>query len=131
MRCAMASGTSARDRQELTMAVRQLIPWWARIATKVVLSRTPLDYRRWQKWGLFVHGAMDRPAYAYRVVTSHLERVGWSSCREKTILELGPGDSLATALIAAAFGAERCYLVDAGFFATRDLEIYLKLQKYL
>jgi SAM-dependent methyltransferase len=113
------------------MALKKFVPWWAKIAAKIVLARTRLDYRRWQKWGLFVHGAMDRPAYAVRVVRAHLERVGWHTCEGKVLLELGPGDSLASAVIARTLGARRTYLVDAGRFATTDLGAYVELQRYL
>jgi SAM-dependent methyltransferase len=113
------------------MHLKTLVPWWAKIAAKVVLSRARIDYGRWQRWGLFVHGAMDRPAYALRVVRGHLDRAGWRDCRGRVIVELGPGDSLATALIAHALGAARVYLVDAGDFAKGDLEAYRALQRHL
>jgi SAM-dependent methyltransferase len=113
------------------MGLKQLVPWWAKIGAKVVLSRTHLDYGWWQRCGLFVHGQMDRPAYAYRVVMSHLERIGWKNLDGKTVLELGPGDSLATAVIARALGAERCYLSDAGAFAKPDVQTYVQLQQFL
>lgn len=113
------------------MALKKLVPWWAKIGAKIVLARTQLDYRRWQKWGLFVHGAMDRPAYAVRVVRAHLARVGWTTCEDKVLLELGPGDSLGSAVIARTLGARRTYLVDAGRFATTDLGAYVELQRYL
>jgi SAM-dependent methyltransferase len=113
------------------MALKRWVPWWAKIGAKILLSRTGIDYTRWQRLGLFVHGAMDRPAYALGVVRAHLARVGWSDCRGRTVLELGPGDSLATALIARALGATRVYLVDAGRFATADLAPYRELQRLL
>ena len=113
------------------MSVKQFIPWWGKIAAKVVLSRARLDYAWWQKHGLFVHGAMDRPAYAFGVVMSHLARARWDTLAGKVVLELGPGDSLATAMIASALGAERCVLADAGRFAQADLHTYVSLQEYL
>lgn len=113
------------------MNIKQFVPWWARIGTKVLLSRARIDYSRWRQWGLFVHGQMDRPSYALDVVQSHLARVGWPDCRGKTVLELGPGDSLATALIARALGAERVYLIDAGDFAPYEPAACVALQRYL
>ena len=41
-----------------------------------------------------------------------------------TLLELGPGDSLMTALFGYALGARRTYLVDVGNFASKDLSFY-------
>jgi SAM-dependent methyltransferase len=46
------------------------------------------------------------------------------------VVELGPGDSLATALIAAAHGA-RALIVDTGSWARTDLDIYHSLQRHL
>jgi hypothetical protein len=124
------SGDAARAALA-AVSVKQLVPWWAKIGAKVVLSRSRLDYGWWQRLGLFVHGQMDRPAYAYQVVRSHLERVGWTDLAGRTIVELGPGDSLATAVIAKALGAERCYLSDAGPFANAEPATYIGLQDFL
>ena len=48
-----------------------------------------------------------------------------------TILELGPGDSIATAIIGFAYGASATYLVDIGNFTTKDLNFYIKLADVL
>ena len=113
------------------MSLKQHFPWWAKILAKVVLSRTPVQHRVWRRFDLFVHGKMDLPDYAYRVVTSHLERLGWRDLNGKVVLELGPGDSLFTAVIARAFGARRTYLVDAGAFASSHVAPYRALAEYL
>lgn len=44
--------------------------------------------------------------------------------RPRSFLELGPGETAARALIAAAHGIERCWLVDAQDFARRDMRHY-------
>jgi SAM-dependent methyltransferase len=80
---------------------------------------------------LFVHGAMDRPEYAFKVVSEHLARTGWRDLNDRVVIELGPGDSLATAVIARAFGARETWLVDAGPFARMDLEPYRRLAAFL
>ena len=95
-----------------------------KIPAKMVLARVPVPYGFWRRVNMFVHGAMDSPDYAYKVVTSHLKRLGWQDLKGKVVLELGPGDSLFTALIANALGAEFVYLVDAGNFATQDIAKY-------
>jgi predicted SAM-dependent methyltransferase len=46
-------------------------------------------------------------------------------------LELGPGDSLFSALIARAFGARKIFLVDSGDYATRDAELYRNMYFFL
>lgn len=105
------------------------IPWWTKIAAKLILSRLPVDYRWWSRLGLFKHGAMEDFEYARQVFRLHYER-----CRPPpgfTGLELGPGDSLFSALIAKGFGAARVYLVDAGPYANADPEPYRRLAREL
>ena len=46
-------------------------------------------------------------------------------------LELGPGYSLFSALIARSFGASRTYLVDVGPFASSNLVLYRKMETHL
>lgn len=107
------------------------VPWWAKIGAKLLLSRLPLGYRVWQQLGLFRHGSMDNSDYAIRVFETHAERSGLlGRLRCKTIVELGPGDSIATALIAAAHGAQ-AILVDAGAYVRADIAPYLELGKAL
>jgi hypothetical protein len=96
--------------------IKNKIPWWTRIGAKMVLSRLPFGYRFWQQLGLFRHGSMDQSEYAIGVVDRHAEAAGFgASLHGCTILELGPGDSVATTIIAAARGG-RAVLVDAGHF---------------
>src|SRR6267143_1460780 len=109
------------------------VPWYIKILAKILLSRIPIHYDFWRNVGLFRHGAMDRPDYVLEVVRAHLERVGWPASLKPgfVALELGPGDSVASAIIMKAFGASRTYLVDTGDYATHDMEIYGKQISYL
>ena len=109
------------------MSLKKMVPWWTKLAGKIVLSRVPAGYRVWERVGLFVHGAMDRPDYAWRVVTEHMARAGWADLSGRVVVELGPGDSLATAVIARTLGAAEVWLVDAGAFARTDLAPYAQL----
>jgi Methyltransferase domain len=111
--------------------VRRLIPWWARIAAKLILARTPASYDTWRRLRIFQHGKMHDPAYALRVFREHFARARLVPGQPFVALELGPGDSLASAVIAAAHGAQRTYLVDVGRFATSDLGGYRQLCRYL
>lgn len=112
--------------------IKKRVPWWGRIAAKIVLSRLPGGYRRWGRWGVVRHGAMDDPAYAERIFRYHFDRVGSElPARGFVALELGPGDSVASALIARALGAARTYLVDGGDFAVRELDAYRPLLDHL
>lgn len=98
------------------------IPWWIKLGAKIVLSRLPFDYRRWAALGLFQHGHMVDPEYALGVFRSHFDRVEFSAKQQAfTCLELGPGDSLLSAPVVHAFGAQCCYLVDSGNFASREM----------
>jgi SAM-dependent methyltransferase len=71
---------------------------------------------------------MDISEYAIQVFNGHVAKTGMATwqLQDKIILELGPGDSVATAIIAAAHGA-RAILVDAGDFVCKDIAPYLKL----
>lgn len=105
----------------------RMVPWWGKVVAKILLSRLPAGYPVWQKLGLFRHGAMDQAEYALNVFNSHVERAGLQgNLAGKTILELGPGDSVASAIIACGNGA-RAILVDVDHFATGTPESYLAL----
>ena len=108
------------------------IPWYGKIAAKLILSRLPAGYNTWRKLNLFAHGAMQEPAYAYGVFRKHFERSDFSSKEGGFVaLEVGPGDSLFSAIVATAHGASGCYLIDAAPFATEDLAAYRDLVDYL
>lgn len=107
-----------------TVATRakRRVPWWTKIGAKMVLSRLPLGYRLWARLGMFVHGNMTRPEYAYAIFAKHHRLM--TKRATFTCLELGPGDSLFTAMIAPAFGGTKTYLVDTGNYASRDPRLY-------
>jgi SAM-dependent methyltransferase len=70
---------------------------------------------------------MDSREYAIRIFNNHVEKAGMAGqLAGKTILEIGPGDSISTAIIAAAHGA-RAILVDAGPFVRVDTAPYRSL----
>jgi SAM-dependent methyltransferase len=132
--------SSARRRQlprcssEMDLGrAKKSIPWWAKIGVKIVLSRLPLRKRFRQRMRLFQLGLMASPHYALGVFRKHFDRVDFSKKREGgfVLLELGPGDALSTALIARAFGAKACYLVDIFPYARTDIAPYLALERYL
>jgi hypothetical protein len=74
---------------------------------------------------------MHHPAYALGVFQTHFARARIPAGAGFVALELGPGDSLSSAIIAAAHGASLTYLVDVGPFATTDLAVYRDLCGYL
>jgi SAM-dependent methyltransferase len=114
------------------MVAKRYIPWQLKIALKLVLSRIPFNYRLWKKAGVFELGGMERPQYALNVFRRHFDAATFArKTGEFTALEIGPGDSLSSALIARTFGASRTYLVDVGPFASTDLASYRRLASHL
>lgn len=109
------------------------IPWWAKLAAKVVLARLPVGYSLWKNIGIFVHGQMERPDVAIRTFMEHAATGGLSahSFVNLSVLEVGPGDSVATGVIAKSLGARQCWLVDSSDFARRDVPTYLTLASAL
>jgi len=108
------------------------LPWQIKIAAKIVLSRIPAGYDFWRRARIFRHGDMDDPAYALSVFQRHFSRVG-PLAKEPgfTALELGPGDTLFSAMIAKAHGAAMTFLVDVGPFAIPGIEPYRQMAKAL
>lgn len=102
-------------------------PWWMKICAKLILSRLPVGYPSWQRLGLFRHGRMDQADYIANIFDKHIRFAGLADrLHDKVILELGPGDSAGSALLAYGFGA-RAILLDAGSFAVRDIQFYKML----
>lgn len=111
--------------------LKHITPWWAKMAGHLLVSNLPGGYKLWHRLGVLQHGRMEDPSYAYGVFVKHFERV-----REKlpctfTALELGPGDSISSAIIATTLGATRYYLVDDGKFAREDVAHYQGMARYL
>ena len=113
-------------------SLKSLVPWQAKIAAKLVLSRLPVDYGFWRRLALFQHGYMERPAYAYAVFRRHFDRARHTVGKSGFVaMEIGPGDSLFSAMIARAHGAAKTYLVDVGSFAQDQLEPYQRMERFL
>ncbi len=106
-------------------------PWRLKVAGKLLLSRLPIGYEHWRSLSLFRHGAMDDPAYALSVFDRHYPHAGTAMSPGFVALELGPGDSVAAAMIASAYGAAHSWLVDVGSFARRDMAPYRELGRKL
>ena len=113
-------------------SLKTALPWWVKIAAKLLLSRIPLPYSLWKRLSLFEQGAMERPQYAYGVFRRHFDRARpLFRAKDFVALELGPGDTLYSAQIARAFGAAQIHLVDRSDFATGDLGRYEAMCDYL
>lgn len=124
--------------------LRGSIPWWLRICSKIMLSRLPVKYPTWKRLRLFEHGTMDQPEKALEIFVSLAKTAGvlqemgnqiylisGFNGPDSSVLEIGPGDSLASALIAKSLGVGKTWLADAGNFITKEIGPYLKLAEYL
>src|SRR5665811_779112 len=102
-----------------------MLPWWVKIIAKLFLSRIPISYRSFAQLGVFRHGHMDDADYAYGVFMKHAafreERGAWVGA------EIGPGDSVFSAILAHAYGATNYWLVDSGNYADRSPKKYSRM----
>lgn len=99
------------------------LPWWLKLYAKLVLARLPVPYGLWRKLKLFCHGEMNDPGRAISTFEKYYKR----ACENAdivpgfSVLELGPGDSILSGLVARSMGASKAWLVDAGAFADTDV----------
>lgn len=108
------------------------LPWRLKILAKLVLARIPASPGTWRRLSVFRHGEMEDPTYAWEVAQLHVGRARARGLRDGFVaLELGPGDTVSSALIDAALGASKTILVDVASFASRDLARYRELATFL
>jgi len=105
------------------MALNVKVPWWVKLSAKLVLSRLPVSYKVWRKLKLFRHGEMNNPARAIQIFQKYYQQAIAHSDLPPgfTVLELGPGDSILSGIVARSMGASQAWLVDAGAFAETDV----------
>ena len=72
---------------------------------------------------------MKDPKYSFKAFDTFIGTK--SNLKDKQIVEIGPGDSINTAIIANAFGAERIYLIDKGSFAVKRMSTYKEMYNLL
>lgn len=99
------------------------LPWWAKLFGKLLLARLPVPYSVWRTLKLFRHGEMNDPERAIRTFENYYRRACENAVipQNFTMLELGPGDSILSGLVARSMGASQVWLVDAGAFADTDV----------
>ncbi len=106
--------------------------WPLKIAAKIVLARLPVPYKFWKKLGLFELGQMNSSEYALKVFGVHATKAFPEGLPENfTFLELGPGDSIASALVARARGAGEIILADVGSYADKDVRTYKAMARHM
>lgn len=113
------------------MTLATELEWRGKILAKIVLSRLPVPYHAWRRVGIFRHGHMRSGDYVIRVFEEAAERAGLRDVQRLRLLELGPGDSLLSAVLARAAGATGSVHVDVGEFADRDLDHYREFARLL
>ena len=99
------------------------LPWWVKLSAKLIMARLPVPYSLWRKLKLFRHGDMNDPTKAIRTFENYYRRAHEKIALKTdfTVLELGPGDSILSGLVARSMGASKVWLVDAGAFADTDV----------
>jgi len=110
--------------------IKSLLPWQVKVIIKLLISRLPFAYKFWRSLGIFVHGKMDNSAYAYDVYRKCFDLAGIKK-QDYYVLEIGPGDSLATAIVSREFGASKVWLLDEGDYASRDMNLYKMVNEHV
>ena len=106
--------------------------WRLKILIKIILSKLPIPYSVWKLLGLFKHGKMDSSEYAIKIFNLHFRRAYPKTVpKNLKIIELGPGDSIASGIIGYANGVKKTYLIDIDNYATKDINFYKKLARNL
>lgn len=108
--------------------------WYVKIPLKIIIARIPLSHAVWNKLGIFKHGEMQEFSYARGVFSGHLKRAGLMEKEkntDKVVMEVGPGESLFSALLAKSYCFKRSLLLDVGNFALPTLDAYKKLSGWL
>lgn len=117
----------------LRESIRRVTPWWAKTALKLAFVKVPLPYNVLRRAALARHGGMEKPGWAFDAFHRHFDHVDFhrKGSGGFSVLELGPGDSLFSALIARARGAASTTLVDVGYFANTELGLYREMADFL
>ncbi|MDQ1251994.1 MAG: hypothetical protein QG646_1109 [Euryarchaeota archaeon] len=110
--------------------LRNNFPWQLQVTAKIGVEQLNLSYSFLKLMGLTLYGGMERPQYAYDTFMKHFKSAPKDS-KNYTILELGPGDSVSSAIIAHTLGVSKTYLVDAGSFAEHNTACYNRLIEFL
>jgi hypothetical protein len=99
--------------------IKQRIPWPIKFAVKLLLGAARVDYRRLKRAGVVEHGRMEDAGFASDIFEQHVgvPMRARGLAAGGRLLEIGPGDSVATGVLGRAFGFDAVTLIDAGRFA--------------
>ena len=105
--------------------------WRFKLLLKILLSQFNIPYSFFKNFPIFKHGKMNSVDYAINVFISRIEIIcPLQNLTGKKLLELGPGDSLASAVLGSTFGSE-VVLVDVSSYASCDTNFYIDLTSRL
>ena len=108
--------------------------WYIKMPLKAILTRIPLSHKIKSKLGVFNKGKMEDFSYAKGVFTKHISRAGLLEKEkniDKVVLELGPGESLFSALLAKSYFFKSSLLIDAGNYVLPGLDVYQNFAQWL
>jgi len=93
--------------------------WWLRFILKVSLLSLKIPHKIFNKFGIFRHGAMNQDDYVDKIWNLHFLDVekDFLISRDGAFLEIGPGDSLKSAIKAYESGFKNIVLIDKGRYA--------------
>ncbi len=106
--------------------------WLLKIILKIIFSRLNIKYFYWKKIRIFRHGQMENFGYSRKIFEGHFRDMNKvNKIDNPIIMEIGPGDSLFSMIYSRKYSNEKFYFLDVNDFASKDLNLYLKLQKKL
>lgn len=109
-----------------------MTPWWLKFTAKLAFARVPLARSLASRVGMYRLGSMKRPECAFDCFLNHYNRVEFAGKGSGFMqLELGPGDSLFSALAGYSHGCAGTWLVDAGKHACTDVILYRDMLDYI
>lgn len=114
-------------------SIKEMMPWWLKVGSKIFIYRLPITDQFWKSIGFFQYDQMEIPKYAYQVFQGHFKSISLAMQLSPgfTSLELGPGNSLFSALICRSLGGDQTYLIDAENLIIEDPKIYQEMASYL
>ena len=99
--------------------------WILKIFLKIILSRLPIEQKFYRKIGIFRNGGMNKVEYSKKIFFGHLgDLKSFKDINEPVILEIGPGDGIATAIYSRVYNSSKVYLIDIEEFADNDISKY-------
>ncbi len=106
--------------------------WIVKIILKIIFSRLNIPYKIWKNLNIFRHGQMENFEYSRKIFEGHfIDMTKVNKIDNPVIMEIGPGDSLFSMVYSRRYSKEKFYFLDVNDFASKDLNLYFKLQKSL